>query len=310
MLFNYYMNTNYNYLFKILKKLKIKSKYHQNILNKFNNNFRFYEYFFNKNNNFMNGGGEIEIKKEIFKYKDYKFNIRTLKDTENNRISIKISSNIYGFCLLMFIDKDTNYVLIENISNFPDCAINKIMPYRGGGKILLNVAINFLRINYNLYKKNRIVLADNSQIRCIDKNNKNRTLFLAPLTTLKKGHTWYGMFGFRPFDDQEQKPDINGFRRYKENYEKMQRLKLIDNIKIIKMILEVEKKNNFNIINAEIINNIINKNKDILIKDFIQKILEIDKFCVIFEKIYIDILIELKLYNFRGELFYLDFAIS
>jgi len=56
------------------------------------------------------------------------------------------------------------------------------------------------------------------------------------------------------------------------------------------------------------IKKIINKNNDILIKDFIQKILEIDKFCVIFEKIYIKILIELKLYNFTWNSFYLDFA--
>jgi len=299
------MNTNYHYLFKILKKLKIKSEYHFKLLNLFNNNFHFYENFFKKNN-LMNGGGEIEIKKEILNYKEYKFNVRTLKDTENDRISIKISSNNYGFCLLMFIDTETNYILIENISNFPDCAINKRMPYRGGGKILLYVVITFIKQNYNIYKRNRIVLADNSYINCFDKNNKNRTLFLAPLTTLKKGHTWYGMYGFRPFDDNEQKPNRDKIRRYKDNYDKMQKLKLIDNIKIIRMIMEVENKYHFNIINADMINNIIRKNKDILVKDFIQKILEIDKFCVIFEKIYIDILIELKLYNFRGELFYLD----
>jgi hypothetical protein len=57
------MNTNYQYLFNILNKLKIKSKYHRNLLNKFSNSFRFYEHFFNKNNDFMSGGGEIEIKK-------------------------------------------------------------------------------------------------------------------------------------------------------------------------------------------------------------------------------------------------------
>lgn len=302
------MNTNYQYLFNILKKLKIKSKYHRNLLNKFSNSFRFYEHFFNKNNDCMSGGGEIEIKKEIFKYNEYQFNITTLKDTENNRISIKISSKIYGFCLLMFIDKDTNYVQIENLSNFPDCAINKIMPYKGGGKILLNVAINFLRINYNTYKRNRIVLADNSKINCFDNNNNNNiNLFLAPLTTLKKGHTWYGMFGFRPFDDQEQKPDNRGLRYYKQNYDKMQTLKLKDNMFIINMILSVEKKYNYNILNKTIIKQIINNNNDILVKNFIQKILVIDKFCVIFEKIYIDILRELKLHNFRGELFYLDF---
>jgi hypothetical protein len=87
----------------------------------------------------------------------------------------------------------------------------------------------------------------------------------------------------------------------------MQTLKLKDNMFIINMILSVEKKYNYNILNKTIIKQIINNNNDILVKDFIQKILEIDKLCVIFEKIYIDILRELKLHNFRGELFYLDF---
>lgn len=62
------MNTNYNYLFKILKKLKIKRKYHKNLLSDFSRNFMFYEKFFNKNNLFTGGGEEIEIKKELFSY--------------------------------------------------------------------------------------------------------------------------------------------------------------------------------------------------------------------------------------------------
>jgi hypothetical protein len=296
------MNTNYEYLIKILNKLKIKHKYHQMLLNIFANNSYFYE-------NFFYGGGEIEIGKEIFTYQDYQFIIRTLKDTNTNRISIKISSKTYTDCLLIFIDPNIDYVQINNISNFPDCARNKIMPYNGGGRILLNVAINFLRTNYNIYKRNRIVLADNSQIYCFDNNNKSVTISLAPLTTLKYGHTWYGMCGFTPYDDKEKKPYDDGLRRYKENYKKMQTLKLKDNMIIIKMILDIESKFNYGIINKEIIKNIINNNKEILVKDFIQKILKINKFCIIFQKIYIDILRELKLHNFTGNLFYVDFKI-
>ncbi len=304
------MNTNYTYLFQILRKLKINFKMHKKLLFKFNNNFNFYENFFNKSNKILSGGGEIEIKKEIFTFQEYNFKVRTLKDTQNNRISIKISSKTYGFCLLMFIDTDTDYVQIENISNFPDCAINKQMPYRGGGKILLNVAINFLRKKYGIYKRNRIVLADNSHINCIDTNNKNRTLFLAPLTTLKYGHTWYGLFGFKPFDSQENKPDKRGMSEYVNNYNIMNTIKLKDIVFIIRMILDIENKYKYNIINKDIIKQILDNNNEILVKDFIQKILKIDKFCVIFEKIYNEILRELKLRNFRGELFYLDFKIN
>ena len=39
----------------------------------------FYEKFFNKDNLFVGGGEEIEIKKEIFMYKDYKFIINRCK---------------------------------------------------------------------------------------------------------------------------------------------------------------------------------------------------------------------------------------
>jgi hypothetical protein len=302
------MNTNYNYLFKILKKLKIKRKYHMKLLNDFASSFIFYENFFNKNNLFTGGGEEIEIKKEVFTYKDYKFIVRVLKDNENHNIIIKISSKMYGLCVLMFIDKDVDYVQLQNISNFPDCSVNKTLPYKGGGKILLGVVLNYLHKNYNIYKRNRIVLADNSNILC-RYNNKTKNIFLAPMTTLKTGHTWYGTFGFRPYDDVEQKPDNRELRYYKQNYEKMQALKLIDNQFIIKLILDTDKKYGYNIINNDIIQKIINKNKNILIKDFLIKLLKINNFCIIFEKIYIDIILELKLYNFTEKLFYLDFKI-
>lgn len=302
------MNCNHFYLYKILKKLKIKSKYHQELLNKFSNSYHFYERFFGKNySKFSGGGEEIEIKKEIFIYKDYQFRIRTLRDTEDGRIIIKINSKDFGFCLIMFIDKDINYVQLENLSNFPDCAENKIMPYHGGGKILLIVAINYLKQNFDKYKRNRIVLADNSRIHCFDNHNVSRDIFLAPLTTLKKGHTWYGLFGFRPFSSADNKPDNLGLELYNKNKKIMDNAKLYDNIDIIKMIIDIETKFKYGIISYEKIKKIINKNKDILVKEFIQKLLEIEKICIIFQKIYLKILIELRLHNFKGDTFYLDF---
>lgn len=303
------MNANYYYIYRLLKKLKFKKEYFNSIINQFKYSYYFYEKIFNKKSNILTGGGEIEIKKEILKFKEYEFSVRTIRDTINNNILIKIYSKLYGICLLLVIDDNVNYAQLENLSNFPDCANNKIMPYKGGGKLLLNIALNFLRLNYQTYKKNRIVLADNSHIDCIDKNRKKNKIYLSLMSTLKYGHTWYGMYGFRPYDDYHMQPDFTKLKAYKENYDMMHSLKLKNNSFIIKKILEQENKYKYGIINDDIIRQIINNDKEILIKDFFQRLFKINNFCVIFEKIYKDIARELKLYDFTHNLFYLDFKI-
>ena len=74
----------------------------------------------------------------------------------------------------------------------------------------------------------------------------------------------------------------------------MQSLKLKNNSFIITKILEQENKYKFGIINDDIIRQVINNEKEILIKDFFQRLFKINNFCVIFEKIYKDIAMNLE----------------
>jgi hypothetical protein len=290
----------------ILKKLKINKTIRTNILITSSYNKTFYDKFFNSIHTNLVGGDDIEIRREKIKFREYEFTLKIYLDQDGTKNILKISSKDFGECLLIFIDKDIEYAYINNISNFPDCANNKVMPYIGGGKIILNIAINYIRENKKIFSKSRIILQDNSRINCVDKNNKIINLYLAPLTTLKNGVTWYGMFGFKSFSSLTQKPDKQGMQFYKDNIKTMSKIKLYDNFFIIQLIMKVEEKYKYNIISQNVIDKIINSDKNLLVKDFIKKILKIDKFCVIFEKIYLRILLRLQLYNFTGTLFYLD----
>jgi hypothetical protein len=119
------MNTNYTYLFKILKKLKIKHKYHRSLLNNFASSFIFYEKFFNKNNLFTGGGEEIEIKKELFTSDNYQFIVRTLID----KIRENPQREFFKCKPLDIISYFTMENLIENDHDKKDFAKNYLTLY-------------------------------------------------------------------------------------------------------------------------------------------------------------------------------------
>jgi hypothetical protein len=138
---------------------------------------------------------------------------------------------------------------IQTISYFKDCIGLGAMT-SGGGTILLKLALQFLKERKQRYDIKRIILMDNSLLwvdssaliarnslefqvlHCttdvIDKkdkskidNDKNkkkkkpkqisRTIKLGLYHTLKNGHTWYGEYGFRPYDNRKRKlhKDLN-----------------------------------------------------------------------------------------------------
>jgi len=96
----------------------------------------------------------------------------------------------------------------------------------GGGTILLKMAIQFLKDNKKKYGIHRIVLQDNSMLRC----PINRTeIKLNLLHTLKFGHTWYGgRYGFRPYDHNTKSTNKLLMEKYEKNYRIVKHTKVID----------------------------------------------------------------------------------
>ena len=112
---------------------------------------------------------------------------------------------------------------IQTISYFKNCIGLGAMT-SGGGTILLKLAIQFLKERKQRYDIKQIILMDNSLLYCttyvnkkkdkskIDNDKKkeklkqiSRTIKLGLYHTLKNGHTWYGDYGFRPYDNRKRK---------------------------------------------------------------------------------------------------------
>jgi hypothetical protein len=79
--------------------------------------------------------------------------------------------------------------------------------------VLLKLAIQYLRDFKTRYNVERIVLQDNSFFKC--RNDKN--ISLAIMYTLLYGTTWYGKYGFRPYDESKKGLDEELYVAYKNN---------------------------------------------------------------------------------------------
>ena len=197
-----------------------------------------------------------------------------------------------------------DYAYINNISNYKDCSCDGNLPSNGGGKILLKFVINYLIQNKNIFKFkiNKIVLQDNSYITC-----KKINIPLSDLYFLTHGDTWYGQFNFRPFYSLNNIPDKNNIKLY-ENYKNIiNQIKLKDYIKIYDLIIKVDKKLNINHIDENKLKKIILKNENMLLKDFLNKLLK-DKYpmCLIFNEIKTKIMSYLNIKSFHTNSFYLN----
>ena len=128
-----------------------------------------------------------------------------LKGVNTFTNTIKITNKKHIECIIIFIDSSDRNAIIMNISNEKGC-VQEGMIYREGGKILVQIAIKYLKTYKDKFNINRILLTDRSYVLCsnniIDKSKQviKHNMFLSDLYMLTHGDTWYGKFGFRPFD--------------------------------------------------------------------------------------------------------------
>ncbi len=172
------------------------------------------------NNNliFQYGG----IKRTEINFEGYNFTIFQ----EDNRIYIARNNDIDSseYCMDIIIDKKEHIASLHNISYYKECS-DPELKYPGGGGILLKLALKILKNNKEKLGINKVQLQDNSFFYC-EKTKKNIQLPL--LYTLINGHTWYGKYGFRPFNFITMKPDEEFLRLYERNYEIINNTKIKD----------------------------------------------------------------------------------
>ena len=259
---------------------------------------------YDKNNCIQNGGGKtrklkyehgnkIFILYEKQVHDGYDISIRRQDDLDNSQT-----------CLHIMINTELHLAYINNISYYKDC-IKTGLDYPGGGSILLKMCIQFLKDTKDRYNVSRLQLKDNSYFRC----TKNKeSIRLSILNTLIFGETWYGKYGFRPYNSIDNKPN-------------KQLLKAYDNNKSIVKNTKVKDTNLFNYLyetlkelkpgnikeNKKIIDKYYEKHKDLTISQFFRRFLiKFQDACELFSMFYINYYDDQKLHSFFGESFYLD----
>jgi hypothetical protein len=233
------------------------------------------------------GGGKIRKIEYMFDNKQFIF----YEEKISNRYELSIHQNDNidnaNICVYLIIDKDEHIANIQWIYYDKKC-VRTGLTYPGGCSIILKLCIDFLKKNKKYYDINRIQLTDKSYFVC-KKNNKH--IDLPIFHTLMFGQTWYGKYGFRPFDSYNNIRDELKYKRYKENY------KIVTTKKLKDTTIHKYMKSEF-----------LTKYENMTIIEFFYKHFfeDFQGTCEKLHKFYLDFATENGIYNFIGHPFYLD----
>jgi hypothetical protein len=233
--------------------------------------------FFNKEIiHSMIGGEDLTI--------TYKDNAYTYTQIMDEDYYILYSEDEFD-CVSVVIDKERKVGEIHGIGNFKSCLIDSNTKV---GSTLLKITIKMLKKYKDILGINKIVLTDNSLKKCAA--NKE-DIKLSHMLILLTGDTWYGKYEFRPIDVNTYKYNEILNEKYYNNK------KIIDNITIkeANIMKYIKMTKDKDVIYA--VKKILEKDENMLLKDFLQKFLKDFKltcqyFSVFYERLYYDIELE------------------
>jgi hypothetical protein len=293
---------------KIMKRIKIKDPgdvyfkymFEDRDLMDFIDNRNAYCHY-SKGNSLQNGAGIV--RKLKYTYGDKKFKLYEIKLENGYDISVHRNNDMEDpeTCLHILINQELHLAYINNISYYKNC-VSTNLEHPGGGGILLKMCIQFLKDTKDRYQVNRIQLKDNSMFTCFANKEK---IMLPVLHTLLYGDTWYGKYGFRPYN-----PD--------KNIEDEKLAELYDQNKIIITTTKTKDTNIFNYLyvmldgnnskeNKKRIDRYYDKYKNCTIDVFFRKfMMDFQKSCVAIHGFYLNFYTSMRLYDFTHRSFYLN----
>jgi hypothetical protein len=233
------------------------------------------------------GGGKPEF---VLKYDNNLYNF--YRDEIDKQFVVLYAFDGEDSCIVIEINKNEKIANIQNISGLNTClhgSKNKI------GSTLLKITLKLLtKIKSKLFNKypiEIITLSDDSYKVCPANNKK---LDMKKMNVLLSGDTWYGKYGFRPIKDNmlnEISIDTINNKIYDSNKKIMDKIKISD-IKLLKYFNKIK---NISDIQLYSVDKIIKKHPEMLLKDFLSRLLmDFDSTCILFSEIYE------KLYNDIG----------
>ena len=234
--------------------------------------------------NYQLGGG----KKLTVEYENNKYIYEEAHD-ENYYVLYSMDKNPFD-CVAVVILKEEKIAEIHGISNFESCMVQS---NTNVGSKLLQITIKMLQKYKTKLDINYIVLTDNSLKKCNNKNIKLSTMLI-----LLTGDTWYGKYGFRPYDPSNKKFDELLIEYYENNKN------IMNNITILQanILKYIEKTENIKLIKAT--EKLLLTNPEMLLKDYLTNLLKnYDKTCDMFYIFYKELFHNISLYNFHREIF-------
>jgi hypothetical protein len=299
-------NSYYKYMTTILRKLRVPNPYKIAQLFSMEDRYFFYKDWHAVKPSY--GGGDKTVKKINVIYttadkKEFNFTVRKLE--ESDRVTYSVINEIYTSieCVLIIYEKQQNFCYLDGIHS--DQINNNFLPemkqcflgisISNKGSLLLNFALDFIeQYIARKYDVRYIQLRDNSFKKCkmIKKNIDLDSLYM-----FTHGETWYGKYGFIPFDFGLEETNNNELNDYIRN-QNIVKTTLVKNTKIKQYIHEAIKELN-------IIDNHIDKKIDVFQNESIMIFLKYftknyDSMCGIFGHFYKQLMKDLKMVNLHG----------
>ncbi|AYV75427.1 MAG: hypothetical protein Terrestrivirus1_301 [Terrestrivirus sp.] len=260
-------------------------------------NFSFFQEYININKNVTENnydgiqtGGFVYY--YDFKNKMYRFNVNV--EDEDDRTTYAIYNNAGLVCMMLFIPKKNHYVYIQTISAENSCVMSG-NPKTKIGTLLFLMTLDLIKTKLtDKYGLKYIQLHDTSYYYCEKLKDK---IEFDSLYMLSHGDTWYGKYGFIPFNETTQKINKDNMKIY-ENNKKIVNSKLMKNTKIKQYLNKLMSK--------EKIDKLYDIYKDKTINEFFYDLSkQHDKTCYITGKIYKQFMVDNGIINLHGGTYYL-----
>jgi len=282
------------YLKHLMKKYHISNGYDVAKALYMSNPIFFLNYY---NDQKFSGGGRLDS--EIYKFKNYTFIIYTDTRTKDIEFFIKVNNDLDdpSNCMLLLLDRKNHMININSVSYNKGCAIEGLQRNHGGS-IILNLVLEYINKIKDKYDIRYITLMDNSMKIC-----EGKKISLSIMYTLMHGITWYGKYGFTPYDQFNDNATKILKKKYENNMNIMKKTKLGDVPILKKYLLDAHKKIKPNVLFEDIMfvyETMIKRGK--LLLDFLRVFLkDFDNTCLMFNEFYYLLYDHLKLFDFHGK---------
>lgn len=292
--------TNYE-IQNILEKFKIRNANMLSNMILYEDN----EYFkySSKPNNMI--GGKCNKTSYLVEYKKKTFKFKCVDDEYNSAYSLKFLDSDSEYIIIL-IEHGSNLAYIHSIANSGGkYEFNK--KYTPSGSLLLKVALELLTKYRKELKINRVFLKDNATKYCFDEESGKtyEKIILGDMLMLLNGDTWYGSYGFLPFEPNSNKPHDQRIELYRRNQKIIKKARIKD-VHLYDYLLNASEETGRDL-NMEKIKKYLKENEKGSLSKFLRDLIKnYDHECDMFSKIYHMIFKELKLISFYGMAFYLD----